>query len=335
MCIRDSRGTSAVQKNPLYLGLYISFFPQLVAGPIVRYNTIAAEIKNRKTTLDDFCSGFSRFIIGLGKKALLADQLALVADRAFTMQPYDLSIGFAWLGAIAFMLQIYYDFSGYSDMAIGLGRMFGFHFMENFQYPYIANSITDFWRRWHISLSSWLRDYIYIPLGGNRVKTKTRLFFNLFMVWLATGIWHGANWTFILWGLYYFVFIVIERLCGLNKKPLKIGGHIYTLLIVLFGWVIFRSADFRQLVGYCKSMLGLWPDRIFLNDYALFYFQEYGLVYLAAILCSIPWLSKYKEKICNHPLFAIPAALFLICIFVFSVSFIIKGNYNPFIYFNF
>ena len=200
-----------VQKSLFNLGLYIALFPQLIAGPIVRYETIEKKIENRDENYDDFAEGTVRFIQGLAKKVIIANNVALVSDAAFETPINELSTAFAWLGAIAYSLQLYFDFSGYSDMAIGLGKMFGFHFLENFNYPYMASSITDFWRRWHISLSSWFRDYVYFPLGGSRVDSKARHIFNLFIVWLLTGIWHGANWTFIVWGLFYFILLVIEK----------------------------------------------------------------------------------------------------------------------------
>jgi len=213
-----------VQRNPLNVGLYISFFPQLIAGPIVRYETIAAEINNRKVTWNDFTDGVERFIIGLGKKVLLANNFAVIADHIFSLLPEYLDLPLAWLGAISYTLQIFFDFSGYSDMAIGLGRMFGFHFLENFNYPYISRSVSEFWRRWHISLGSWFRDYVYIPLGGNRV-VKPLVYRNLFVVWLLTGIWHGANWTFIVWGLMYFVLLAFEKFTELEKRNFHILGH--------------------------------------------------------------------------------------------------------------
>ena len=214
------RGQAQARLNVLDVGLYVAFFPQLIAGPIVRYNTIAAEIDGRREKWQDFAAGVDLFIIGLGKKVLLANNFALVVDKILDSGTYvyaqEMSVAAAWAAAIGYTLQIYFDFSGYSDMALGLGRMFGFHFLPNFNYPYIARSVTDFWRRWHISLSSWFRDYVYIPLGGNRVG-KQRLVLNLLLVWLLTGLWHGANWTFIVWGLYYFCFLTLEKLTGLNK----------------------------------------------------------------------------------------------------------------------
>ena len=255
------RDKGAVQKNILNVGLYISFFPQLIAGPIVRYETVAEEIKNRKETLDDFFDGFARFIVGLGKKVLLSNTFALLADRAFDgcANGDNLSVAFSWLGAIAYTLQIFFDFSGYSDMAIGLGKMFGFHFLENFNYPYISLSVAEFWRRWHISLGSWFRDYVYIPLGGNRVS-KSRNIFNLFVVWGLTGVWHGANWTFIVWGLMYFVLLTFEKLTGFEKrksKPFMVFRWFYTMFFVIMGWVVFRSNSLTDAFVYMKSMFGL------------------------------------------------------------------------------
>ncbi|MEG1500534.1 MAG: MBOAT family O-acyltransferase [Clostridiales bacterium] len=330
------RNTSKVQKNPLDVGLYVAFFPQLVAGPIVRYSTIAEEIQERHTSWDDFSTGICRFILGFAKKTLIADNLATIADKAFaiTGAPSALSVVFAWMGALAFMLQIYYDFSGYSDMAIGLGRIFGFHFMENFNYPYIAHTITNFWRRWHISLSSWLRDYIYIPLGGSRVESRSRMFFNLFVVWLATGIWHGANWTFIAWGIYYFLLIAIEKALKLDRITYNPFSHLLCLFLVLIGWVLFRSNNIGEAILYIQAMFGLLGNPFF-NKHALFYLQEYGIFYLVAIIFALPIVPKLKAKLADNKLIALPVAIILVTLFIVSISFIIKGNYNPFIYFNF
>lgn len=232
------RQRGRAQKNPLNVALYIAFFPQLIAGPIVRYETIAEQIENRKETFDDFCAGFERFMIGFSKKIIIANNIAIVADEIFAANAPALLT--AWIGVIAYAFQIFFDFSGYSDMAIGMGRMFGFHFLENFNYPYISKSISEFWRRWHVSLGTWFRDYVYFPLGGSRVATKRRLVLNLFVVWFLTGIWHGANWTFMLWGVMYFVLITAEKLTNFPSK-IKGLGHIYTLFFVLIGWVIFRA----------------------------------------------------------------------------------------------
>ena len=257
------RDRGEVQRSPLKVGLYISFFPQLIAGPIVKYETVAQQIDHRKETWTDFSAGCSRFIVGLGKKVLLSNQLAVVADRAFGLGD-GLSASFAWLGALCYTLQIYFDFSGYSDMAIGLGRMFGFAFKENFNYPYISRSITEFWRRWHISLSTWFRDYVYFPLGGSRVDSRAKHIRNLFVVWLLTGIWHGANWTFLAWGLFYFVLLVLEKYGHLGRGWPVWAKWLFTFLMVNFAWVLFRADSLAAAGQYLQAMFGLgaggWDD---------------------------------------------------------------------------
>lgn len=327
------RGNEAVQKNILDVGLYITLFPQLIAGPIVRYKTISDEIQNRKETKVDFYDGINRFIIGLSKKVIIANNLALVADKSFD-NINNLSVAMSWLGAIAYTFQIYFDFSGYSDMAIGLGKMFGFHFLENFNYPYIANSITDFWRRWHISLSSWFRDYVYIPLGGNRVKSKIRLVFNLFIVWLLTGIWHGANWTFICWGGGYFLLLVIEKFTNFPDK-LKRFSHIYTLFFVMINWVIFRSVNMNFAISYIKTMLGI-TKASFVDGAFYLYFDNFKIYFLIAIICSLPFKDWIKTHFINYEwLKNIFYILFMAFILIITLSFMVKNSYNPFIYFNF
>lgn len=332
------REDGKVQKNPLNVGLYISFFPQLIAGPIVRYQTIADQIIDRKETLDDFSEGVFRFIKGLGKKVLIANSMAIVADKAFIIPISELSFSFAWLGALAYSFQIYYDFSGYSDMAIGLGKMFGFHFLENFNYPYISLSISEFWRRWHISLGTWFRDYVYIPMGGSRVKTNTKLIFNLFIVWFLTGLWHGANWTFICWGLMYFVLLVFEKTVDLNKLLKNdIIKRIYTLLFVQIGWVIFRATDIRQAVGYIRTMFNINTQLPLFDNNTLLYFNENKIFFLLALIFSMPvvrWIAgklKYKKSYSIEVI----NVLTYVLIFLLSASYIVKGSYNPFIYFNF
>ena len=387
-----------VQKSLFNLGLYISLFPQLIAGPIVRYETIAKEIENRYENYDDFAEGTVRFIQGLAKKVIIANQVALVADAAFETPINELSTAFAWLGAIAYTLQIYFDFSGYSDMAIGLGRMFGFHFLENFNYPYMASSITDFWRRWHISLSSWFRDYVYFPLGGSRVDSKSSHIFNLFVVWLLTGIWHGANWTFIAWGLFYFILLVIEKQTGLDKKKAW-WGHIYTMFFVILAWVLFRATNITNAYEYIKVLFvsnGTSPDCFWL------YWSNYRFYLILGLILSFKWKSlfitkneeaaprmvgklasdsstegadceaisnreilkylnnqsqdchadksarnnDYNKDFANnnlnnhtpnqpHLITEIFANIAYIFLFLLSVSFIVKSDYNPFIYFNF
>lgn len=333
------RGHGDVQKNIFNVGLYISFFPQLIAGPIVRFETIADQIENRKETATDFFDGFSRFVVGFAKKVLLANNFALLADYAFGYElgVTQLSSLTAWLGACAYMLQIYFDFSGYSDMAIGLGKMFGFHFLENFNYPYISTSVTEFWRRWHISLSSWFRDYVYIPLGGNRVS-KSRLIFNVFVVWLLTGIWHGANWTFLVWGLMYFVLLTIEKLLGLgNRKNKKtsVFNWLFTMFFVLIGWVIFRADSLGQAFEYIKSMFCLnsntFYDKVFTEQ------LRQGIIYFAfGAVFSFPVIPYFKKRFAGkNALFDILSVMILCVLFVFSLSSIVSGSYNPFIYFNF
>ncbi len=336
------RGHGEVQKNPLNVGLYVAFFPQLIAGPIVRYETIADQIKNRVETLNDFCEGLCRFIVGMAKKMLLSNTMAIIADAAYANKLTEggsISVAFAWLGAIAYTFQIFFDFSGYSDMAIGLGRMFGFHFLENFDYPYISSSVSEFWRRWHISLGTWFRDYVYIPLGGNRVKSKARLVFNLFVVWFLTGVWHGANWTFITWGLMYFVLLMIEKLTGFDKKFNNVFGmiikRIYTLFFVVIGWVIFRSDNLAYAIEYIKSMFGAAGNMLSESAFQL-YFSE-GIVFLiAAVIFSIPVTKAITKKLSNKPvLYETLRAVSLILILLLSLSYVTKNAYNPFIYFNF
>ena len=328
-------GKAKVQKNLLKHGLYISFFPQLIAGPIVRYETIADQIDNRKESWEEFTHGIYRFMVGFCKKVLLANNLALIADASFAKSPQDLSVAFAWLGAIAYTLQIYFDFSGYSDMAIGLGEMFGFHFLENFNYPYISDSVSEFWRRWHISLSTFFKEYVYIPLGGNRVKTKYRLIFNIFVVWLLTGIWYGANWTFIAWGLFYFVFLIMEKMIGFEKKNIP-GAvkHIYTLLIVNFGWVLFRADSISNAWNYVKCMLGMNGNNMLCGDFYLFLLQNLTFL-ICALIAGIPWLKILPKRLVNSDIFYGIRITILFVLFFFSISFIVKGAYNPFIYFNF
>ena len=330
-----------VLKNPLDVGLYIAFFPQLIAGPIVRYETVANEIHGRKETEEDFASGIVRFITGLSKKVLLSNQFALIADKAFALQGAGtLSVGMAWLGAISYMLQIYFDFAGYSDMAIGLGRMFGFHFNENFNFPYVAKSISDFWRKWHISLSTWFRDYVYIPLGGSRVG-KVKLFRNIFVVWLLTGIWHGANWTFIVWGVYFGVILIIEKFTGLDKwlAKSKVVGHFYTLFLVLISWVFFRANSLGDAVSYLKYMFGM-QDAALTTPLTHLYFSENIMILIIGILAALPfskWAKRWyhMESVTIQKVMKLLGMVALVILFFTSVSYLVKGTYNPFIYFNF
>ncbi len=335
------RGVPA-QKNLGYLGLYIAFFPQLIAGPIVRYTTIAEQINERKITTAMFSDGVLRFLYGFNKKVLLANAFAEVADRAFAAE--SLSVGMAWLGAVCYTLQIFFDFSGYSDMAIGLGKMFGFKFLENFNYPYISKTITEFWRCWHISLGSWFRDYVYFPLGGSKVESKMRLVFNLFVVWLATGIWHGASWNFIVWGLLYGVLITFEKLMNIPErinehKLLAVCYQTFTLLAVMFGWVLFRSESLSNAVVYIQAMFGLGANSLVDNDF-IFYSREYIVVLVAGLLLSTPIVRYLKNKfVANKYLIKGISENFgyalQLLLFIVSISFLIMNAHNPFIYFNF
>ena len=327
----------------LNVGLYVSFFPQLVAGPIVRFTDIADAINNRKESIDGFSSGVVRFLIGLSKKVLIANNMALVADAAWKLiigDRLEASVAMAWLGAISYTLQIYFDFSGYSDMAIGLGKIFGFDFPENFKHPYIATSLTEFWRRWHISLSSWFRDYVYIPLGGSR-RGEARTYINLMIVWLLTGIWHGANYTFVVWGLLYGILLMIEKvICAhkaIRKQSLiqKIAGHFYTMIVVTLAWVIFRSDSINDALIYILGMFGRGSgklvDRVFVA-----YLKQNICFYIPAIIGCMPILEsleiKFGEK---NPIYNVAFGATVLAGFVISVSYIINNGYNPFIYFNF
>ena len=331
-----AKGKASVQRDPLYLGLYISFFPQLIAGPIVKYSDIAQQIELRKETWAGFSAGVSRFLIGMGKKVLLSNQLAILADRAFAMA--ERPAAFAWLGALCYTLQIYYDFSGYSDMAIGLGSMFGFRFHENFNHPYWATSITDFWRRWHISLSQWFRDYVYIPLGGSRTGKTVR---NLFVVWLLTGLWHGANWTFVAWGLFYFILLYLEKFRGLGHGwPIWLR-RAFTFLMVNFAWVLFRAETLSQGWQYILSMFGAqgWASAA-----AGLFLRENLVVLLASLLFMFPFAPWAKRKLDQlpapakrvaEPVTALLSSAALACLLLASLCYLVKGTYNPFIYFNF
>ena len=326
-------GKTKVQKKWYKFALYVSMFPQLVAGPIVRYDQIAYEIDHRQENLEDFSQGMTRFVYGLGKKVLLSNYMGVLADNMFYLSGEgSLSVGAAWIGAIGYTLQIYYDFSGYSDMAIGLGRMMGFHFLENFNYPYVSRSITEFWRRWHMSLSSWFKDYVYIPLGGSR-EGAAKTYRNTFFVWLLTGIWHGANWTFIVWGLGYFVLLCIERLGGWTKG-IRYIGHIYTMAAVILLWVVFRADSLTLAVRYIGQMFGtggaLWDEA------AASAFSGSILVLLAAAVLSTPVWKQLADRLRLSELTrknvaaAAAVPLFLLCI-----AKCMSSSYNPFIYFNF
>lgn len=334
------RKDGVVQKNPFNVGLYITFFPQIIAGPIARYSSMVDQINNRKETWQQFSVGCCRFITGLGKKVLISNNMAIIVDRIFEMNSnIAIPSSLAWLGSIAYTLQIFFDFSGYSDMAIGIGLMFGFKCDENFNYPYISKSITEFWRRWHISLSSWFREYVYFPLGGSRVANKDKMIRNLLIVWTLTGVWHGAEWTFILWGMLNFVFITFEKLIsfedieGINKFK-----HIYALFIINIGWVLFRSSNLIEAGKYLSNMFGLSHNG-FWSDYTYMFIKENLIFFIVAIILSTPIAKNSNMFIMNKAKFykitEIVYPFSIMLLFVVCISYIIKGTYNPFIYFNF
>lgn len=330
------RGTTEAQKNPINLATYVALFPQLIAGPIVRYSDISRQLTERTHSFEKTAHGIRRFIIGLSKKIILANSLGELCD-AF-MQSGDKSVAFFWLFAFCYMLQIYFDFSGYSDMAIGLGKLFGFEFMENFNYPFISKSITDFWRRWHISLGSWFRDYVYIPLGGNRVK-KPRLLFNIFIVWFLTGFWHGAEWNFIIWGLYFGILLTVEKfyLSDFLKKH-KFFSHIYLVFFVAISFVIFSANNLSQAISYVGGMFGIGGVPLVSAEW-LYYLKSYGVIALVAAVASTPlpkkmfgYLYKNKSVAKTLDLLEIPALLLLLLI---STAYLADGSFNPFLYFRF
>lgn len=326
-----------VQKNLLKLATYIFMFPQLIAGPIVRYSDIEHELDKRKHSFDNFSYGVERFMIGLFKKVLIANTLGELSNILITST--DISILLYWIFAVSYMLQIYFDFSGYSDIAIGLGRMFGFHFLENFNYPYMATSITDFWRRWHISLSSWFRDYIYIPLGGNRKGVKKQIR-NILIVWLLTGLWHGANYTFIVWGLLFGIMLIIEKfiLSKYLKNTPYIIKRIYTLFIVLISFVIFRSDNINEAFNIIKGLFG-FNTKVFSNSFTIYYLKSYFIILLLGIILSTPLLSNIitrlrKNNVLNK-IINLFEPLLIILILVLVTACLIDNSYNPFLYFRF
>ena len=330
-----------VQKKLYKLALYICLFPQLVAGPIIKYHDIEDQIDSREISFDKVNLGVKRFIIGLSKKVLIANAMGVIVDKIFTQSPYNFSQGIAWLGSVAYTFQLYFDFSGYSDMAIGLGLIFGFKFMENFNYPYISKSITEFWRRWHISLSTWFKQYVYIPLGGNKngiLKTLR----NLGIVFLLTGIWHGAEWTFVLWGIWHGTFIILEKIFNIkeyeNKKhPLyiEIIRHLYCIFIFLIGWVIFRSQNLKYAWEYLQNMFGFLDLSCGNPTYNTNYYYDLSdiTILFIAFLCSMPIFKNMLYV--KNKLGRIVVNLWLLVLFFMSTASIAANTYNPFIYFRF
>lgn len=330
------RGDAAVQRDPLKLALYIAFFPQLVAGPIVRYTTVAEEIDERHESVSEFSAGAVRFLFGLGKKMLLANAVARIADAAFAaVMP---SVLFAWLGAVAYTFQIYFDFSAYSDMAIGLGRMFGFHFLENFNYPYVARSVTEFWRRWHISLSTWFRDYVYIPLGGNRVS-KAMWLRNILIVWLLTGLWHGAAWNFVLWGLFFAVFLTAEKLWyGRALAKTRVFKHIYVLLLVVVSFVLFDANSVGEAAAAIGGLFGAAGVSA-VNPISLYYLRSFAVVFLIGIVGATPLPKRIVEQLGSTRAGAMVVdvlePLVLVSVLAVSTGYLVDGSFNPFLYFRF
>jgi len=330
------RGDVRAQKNPITLGAYISLFPQLIAGPIVRYSDVEKQLQERTHSFDKFSSGVRRFIFGLFKKIILANTLGELCE-AFHMAN-DKSVLFYWLFVVSYMLQIYFDFSGYSDMAIGLGKMLGFDFMENFRYPFISRSVSEFWRRWHISLGSWFRDYVYIPMGGNRVK-KLRLLFNIFTVWFLTGFWHGAEWNFIIWGIYFAILLLAEKYF-LSKylEKAKALSHIYVLLLVAISFAIFSANGLREAFSTVGGMFGAGSIP-FISKGFIYNLRSYGLILVIAMLASTPIFVKTVEKLSSNKkakaiidIIEIPTLLILLFI---VTSYLADGSFNPFLYFRF
>ena len=325
------RGDSKVQKNILHFGTFVALFPQLIAGPIIKYKDMDEQLEYRNHSVEKFSSGVCRFFVGLAKKLLLANNLGQLWDVYKNMPLEDLTFIGAWMGILAFSFQIYFDFSGYSDMAIGLGRMFGFEFMENFQYPYISKSVTEFWRRWHISLSTWFREYLYIPLGGNRCS-KGRWMFNLLIVWAATGIWHGASWNYLLWGLYFFFLLLLEKLF-LGRWIKKLPGilqHLYLIVLVLFSWTIFVLEDLSQLRAYLSVMTGVYRAPL-LDDQTLYYLRSFLPIFLVAIIGSTPFVVGLWKKM-NSLLVKV---VVIICGMILCTAYVVASTYNPFLYFRF
>ena len=325
------RGNAKVQKNVVSFGAYVVLFPQLIAGPIVRYVDVARELDNRTHSLEDFALGLRRFLVGLGKKILIANQLGELTE--IFRQSGEKSVVFYWMYAIAFALHIYFDFSGYSDMAIGLGRIFGFRFIENFNYPYLSKSIAEFWRRWHMSLGSWFRDYVYIPLGGNRVKPM-RWVFNTLVVWMLTGLWHGAAWNFVLWGLLYAAFLLIEKWVPALQKLPTVLRRSYVLLIVVLGFVLFNAADLSQAMSDIGGMFG-FGNVPFMNAETLYYLRSYGVLFVVALIGATPLVKTVANKVSQKTVGAVLEPIVLLVLLVLCTAYLVDGSFNPFLYFRF
>lgn len=334
------RGAAGVQKNFISYGAYVTMFPQLIAGPIVQYKTIDEQLRGRRHSAEDFAEGVNRFVIGLGKKVLLANNAGALWDYIKVMQPEGIPVVMAWLGLAAYTFQIYFDFSAYSDMAIGLGRMFGFTFLENFNYPYLSKNVTEFWRRWHISLGTWFREYVYIPLGGNRVS-RGKFIRNILIVWMLTGIWHGADWSFLLWGLYFGIILLVEKLF-LKKYLKRLPGalqHIYTMLLVMLGWYIFTISDTASGIRFIRSLFGLAGNG-FAGGETLYLLYNNALMMIALILGSTTLPKTVAGRVLDsvsdkEALTIVLRGVFYAGVFILSVAYLVDATYNPFLYFRF
>lgn len=330
------RNDGKVNKNIFSVALYISFFPQLVAGPIIKYKIIDEQIRVRKESIDYFSYGINRFVIGLGKKIIISDMLGAISDNIFLLaNSSGIDMITAWIGAICYTLQIYFDFSGYSDMAIGLGHLFGFKFPENFNYPYISRSITEFWRRWHISLSTWFKEYLYIPLGGNR---RGNVYFNLFVVFLVTGLWHGASWNFVIWGLWHGMFMIIERVIRNENWYKKIPSFIkifITLFIVIIGWVLFKATTLEEGLKYLSIMFGLSNFSNITFEYTYFISRKFIVLIIIGIIASTPIFKKIFNRYRDIKVFELIKTILIILLFIISIIFMVNSTYSPFIYFQF
>lgn len=331
------RGKIKPQKSLILFALYITMFPQLVAGPIVNYGDIESQLADRSMTFRKSYSGLRRFLCGLAKKVLLANNIGLLWYEVKAMPGTEISVLMAWAGIIAFTLQIYFDFSGYSDMAIGLGKMFGFRFKENFRYPYISQSISEFWRRWHISLGSWFKEYVYIPLGGSRAG-KWKLIRNLFIVWLLTGLWHGASWNFVLWGLYFGMLLLIEKLFLQKSMPgwPKAVRHIYLLLFVVIGWVFFEFTNLTDVLSFLRIMFGVGGNML-IDNQAIVKLKAYAFLYIVCIIAASPWPKKLalllKRIHCN--IYTLAVNVYYCVLMFWGTAYMVGSTYNPFIYFRF
>ncbi|MEG0085516.1 MAG: MBOAT family O-acyltransferase [Niameybacter sp.] len=324
------RGKIGVQKNIISFGAYVAMFPQLIAGPIVTYETVEHELNHRVETLDQFSEGIMRFIEGFGKKVLLANNIGMAWEAARTLPTPELTFVGAWFGIIAFALQLYFDFSGYSDMAIGLGKMMGFKFPENFNYPYLSKNVTEFWRRWHMTLGSWFREYLYIPLGGNRVS-KPKFYRNLMVVWFLTGFWHGAGWNFVIWGLFFGVLIIVERtgLLKILERLPRFVSHLYLLGVVLISWVLFALEESSHIIAYLKAMFGLGEAGM-VNTTALYQLSNYALVIGIGVIFATPLMKHIQGKFKPWMLY-----IFYVGVILLSTAYLVDSTFNPFLYFRF